>query len=74
MNGVPYKISPSVANKDSWKPTSHRTSGLKRAIKPAAKARVFNPTCRLPTWIARSVTAPMMAARTTLGEAPTKAV
>jgi len=42
-NGSAYRIRPRVAPKESWKPTSHKTSGLSTAMTAPTKLKVFKP-------------------------------
>ena len=73
-NGSAYRIKPSVAKKESWKPGSQSSCGLKAAMTAATRVRLSKPNWRRPSWLAKSDSPPIKAARTTLGLAPTRRV
>jgi len=71
----PVNISPKVARKESWKPTSYKsTLGFIKTITNAESSNAFNTCDCLPSHKARTEIMPMIEARTTAGDAPTNKV
>ena len=69
MDGVSRMIA-AVPAKESWKPTSHASSGRHASIAAAVTAREVHTCDGLPSRVAAIARAPIADARTAAGEAP----